>query len=168
MWAELMKSKFVRHPSSVRPSVASIISEAIPWMSFKFLVVVSLGHMPRRFLNFWKKKIFYECFSFSLTWDPIGAKTSKRYSSLKSLLNPFKPFLNFFSVVLTKAVLNVWNFEFLIFQDFCFVFVNMGHYGSENFKRLLLLQMTFESFHPFPEFSSQWSSQKNCFGFLKI
>ncbi len=30
--------------------------------------------------------------SFSLTWDPMGAKISKRYSSLKSLL---KTFLNF-------------------------------------------------------------------------
>ena len=26
----------------------------------------------------------------------MGAKTSKRYSSLKSVLNPFKLFLNFF------------------------------------------------------------------------
>ncbi len=47
-------------------------------------------------------------------WDPMGAKTSKRYSSLKSVLNPF--FSNFF-----------WIF-----------------------------------------FSSQWSSKKYCFGFLKF
>ncbi len=33
--------------------------------------------------------------NFSLTLDPIGAKTQKRYSSLKSLLNPFKLYLNF-------------------------------------------------------------------------
>ncbi len=39
--------------------------------------------------------IFYEYFSFSLTWDPMGAKSSKNYFSLKSLLNPFKLFLNF-------------------------------------------------------------------------
>ncbi len=39
------------------------------------------------FLNKKKKKIrgifFYEHFSFSLTWDPVGAKTSKRI--------PYKP-----------------------------------------------------------------------------
>ncbi len=36
----------------------------------------------------------------------MGAKTSKRYSSLKSLLNPFKLFLNFFfSVVLSGPFL---------------------------------------------------------------
>ncbi len=33
--------------------------------------------------------IFYEYFSFLFTWDPMGGKTSKCYSSLKSLLNPF-------------------------------------------------------------------------------
>ncbi len=41
-----------------------------------------------------------------------------------------------------------------------FVFVNMAPYGSENFKTLLLLQIAAESFQTFPEFSSQWSSQK--------
>ncbi len=38
-----------------------------------------------------------------------------------------------------------------------FVFVNMGPYGSEKFKMLLLttLQITAESFQTFPEFPSQ-------------
>ena len=40
-----------------------------------------------------------------------------------------------------------------------FFFVNMGRYGSENFKTLLLLQIAAESFQTTPEFSSQWSSQ---------
>ncbi len=34
-------------------------------------------------------------FSFSLIWDPMGAKTSKRYFSLKSLLNSFKLVVKF-------------------------------------------------------------------------
>ncbi len=54
-------------------------------------------------------------------------------------------------------------FDFLGF--FFFVFVNMGPYGSQNFKRLLLPQITFESFQTLSEISSQWSSQKFCFGF---
>ncbi len=41
-----------------------------------------------------------------------------------------------------------------------FVFVNMGSYGSENLKTLLLLQIAAKRFETFPEFSSQWSSQK--------
>ena len=41
-----------------------------------------------------------------------------------------------------------------------FVFANMGPYGSNNFKTLLLLQITAESFETFPKFSEQWSSQK--------
>ncbi len=40
-----------------------------------------------------------------------------------------------------------------------FVFLNMGPYGSENFKTRLPLQIAAESFQTFPEFSSQWSSQ---------
>ncbi len=35
-----------------------------------------------------------------------------------------------------------------------FVFINMGPYGSKNFKTLLLLQIAAESFQTFPEFSS--------------
>ncbi len=39
-----------------------------------------------------------------------------------------------------------------------FIFVNMGPYGSENFKTLLLLQIAAKRFETCPEFSSQWSS----------
>ncbi len=49
-----------------------------------------------------------------------------------------------------------------------FVFVNMGPYLSENFKTLLLPQITFKYFHTFSEIFSQWSSQKYCFEFLKF
>ncbi len=66
--------------------------------------------MPRKF--FWI--FFYEYFSFSVTWDPMEAKISKRYSSLKSLLNHFKIFWTFFSVVLTKVLF--WIFEILSFR----------------------------------------------------
>ncbi len=36
----------------------------------------------------------------------------------------------------------------------------MGPHGSQNLKTLLLPQITIESIQPFPEFSSQWFSQK--------
>ncbi len=43
-----------------------------------------------------KTEILLIFFSFSLTWDPMGAKIAKRYFFfLKSILNPFKLFLNF-------------------------------------------------------------------------
>ena len=90
-----MKLKFVRR-LSVHPSVASIISEVVAGISFKF---------------FW-------------------------------LLLFFLDFLRIF-----------------------FVFGNMGLYGSENFKTLLLLQIVAESFETFPEFSSQWSSQNRVWDF---
>ena len=66
-----------------------------------------------------------------------------------------------------------WIFEtFGIFEilkieilTFFFVFVNMGPKERENFKMLLLLQIVAESFHTFPEFSSQWSSQNYVWNF---
>ncbi len=44
----------------------------------------------------------------------------------------------------------------------------MGPYGRKNFKTLPLCQITFESYQTLPEFSSQLSSQKYRFGFLKF
>ncbi len=99
----------------------------------------------------------------------MGAKTSKRYFSLKPLLNPLKLFLNFLLSGPDKSTdLDFWNFQFLFFQDFFFLFINMGPYGNQNFKTLFLPQITFEYFQPFPEFSSQFSTQKYCFGLLKF
>ncbi len=46
-----------------------------------------------------------------------------------------------------------------------FVFLNMGPYGSPDFKTLFLVQIAAESFHFFPEFSSQWSTQNCCWDF---
>ncbi len=52
---------------------------------------------------------------------------------------------------LKKELKNVLFF-FFVFLRICFVFVNMGPYGSKNFKRLLL-QLTAKIFHFCPEFS---------------
>ncbi len=58
-------------PSSVcRLSVRlAIISESSAPISFKFWLLLPLGDTLRHLLFF-----FYECVSFSLTWDPMGAK----------------------------------------------------------------------------------------------
>ncbi len=118
---------------------------------FQILVVASLCHMNRLVFifekNFFWGGFFYEYFLFSLT---RGSKLSKRYSSLKPLLNPFKLFLKFLLSGSHKTtVLDYWNLEYLIFHVFFFLFVNMGLYVSQNFKTLLLHQITFESFQPF-------------------
>ncbi len=70
----------------------------------------------------------------------------------------------FFQFLKKNAFSNFWGFFF----SFCVNHVNMGPYRSQNFKRLLLLQINFESFQTFSEISSQWSSQKYCFGFFKF
>ncbi len=70
-------------------------------------------------LRFWFSQFF---FSFSLTWYPMRAKTWKSYSSLKSLLNPFTLFQNFLlSGPYTSNVLDLWNFEFMIYNDIFFL-----------------------------------------------
>ncbi len=179
MSAVLMKSKYVRHLSSVIR--VTIISEPIGQISFKFQLLFGLDHTPRRVFEFLKNKkhfpIFHvfssfllTCypmgaktsnitppsnhfrsfklllnsfsvvltrvlasrfeilswqfvmifFSLSLTWDPMGAKTSKGYSSLKPLLNLIPNFSwILFSVFPTKVLLwNFWNLDFTIFYDF--------------------------------------------------
>ncbi len=52
----------------------------------------------------------------------------------------------------------LWTFQ---------LFVNIRPYGSQNFKALLLPQITFD-FQTSTAFSSQCSSQKWCFGFLEL
>ncbi len=71
-----------------------------------------MGHMPPPFFL-----IFYEYFSFSLTWDPIGAKTSKGYSPVKSLLNPFQLFLKFSSQWSSQKYCFGFLSYFFIFQE---------------------------------------------------
>ncbi len=79
---------------------------------------------------------FNQLYSFSLTWDPMGAKISKRYSSLKSVLNHFKLFLNFLlSGPHKSAILNFWNFEFPVFNDF-FNFTIVPYGETKNFNYL--------------------------------
>ncbi len=86
----------------------------------------------------------------------MGAKIAKRHASYKSQPKDFKLFLIFLPDGPSQNYLiwDFWNFEnwdFLRFEnwnfnDFFFVSLNMGPYGSENFKMLLLLQIAVESF----------------------
>ena len=165
MSAKLIKSKFVRRPLSeikiCQSSVFRCPCRSYPrtyWAnSFLILPVASLGTYPRRFLNFWKIR------------DPLGAKTSKCYSSLKSLFQSFHTFSKFSSQCSSQKLL-FWIFEILRFWFFTifFVFFNMGPYGSQNFKMLLLPQVTCQCFQFFSEVYSEWSWQKYCFRFLKF
>ncbi len=150
------------HESEIRPSyVVRRTSVVRLWHRLSLKLLHGL-HGEKNFF-FWFFRIF---FSFSLTWDPIGAKPSKRYSSLKSLLKTFSEISSQWSwQKYCFGFLKFWVFDF---SGILFVLFNMGPYGSQNFKTLLLPQITFESFQPFPEFSSQWSSQKYRFGFLKF
>ena len=105
---------------------------------YYYLTVVS------DFWNNFEFTIFHDFFLFSLTWDPMEVKTSIRYSSLISLLNfsltspefsspwPSQKYCFGFLEVLS------WRFFTILFT-----FINMGPYGSKNFKTLLLPQINF-------------------------
>ena len=75
MSAELMKTKFVRRPSVVRlwHRLSIILSYCMDF--FQITVVASPEPYAQAVFFFFFFLIFYEYFSFSLTWDPMGAKT---------------------------------------------------------------------------------------------
>ncbi len=67
---------------------------------------------------------------------PYGGENFKMPLLAQVLAKSFQTFLNFFPNGPHKTTFGIfdnWNFN-----DFFFVFVNMEHYGSENFKTLLL------------------------------
>ncbi len=67
-----------------------------------------------------KIEILMTFFSFSLTWDPMGAKISNHYSSYKSQPKDFKLFLNFLPKKWPsqKYAWDFWNFENWNSNDF--------------------------------------------------
>ncbi len=81
-------------------------------------------------------------------------RPSVRPSVSQLFLNLMHGFLSNFSCGFLWAIRSDIIFEFLKKKIFFFFFVNMGPYGSENFKTLLLLQIAAETFQTFPEFSS--------------
>ena len=117
---------------------------------FKLFLKFLLG-VPHKSTVLWFWNFEFPDFCFVNIWDPMGAKISKRYSSRKSLLYLFKLFIRlfFFSDPHKSTVMDSWNFEFKIFHIFFFFFINMGLYGSQTFKMLLLSQITLESFQTF-------------------
>ena len=110
----------VCRPSSVRPPVrpssvrVAIISEPNARISFKFWLLLPLSHkLGCFFFAFLKKKFFYEYFSFSLTWDPMGAQISKRYSYYKSQPITLKLFSEFLPNDPHKTTFGILKIEIL-------------------------------------------------------
>ncbi len=100
----------------------------------------------------------------------MGLLSVVRPSVVRFSLNLAHGFLSNFGCCVLWAIRPDVFFIFVkkFFFDFLrifFVFVNMGPYGSEICKTLHLLQITAESFHTFPEFSPQWSSQNYVWDF---
>ena len=103
--------KIVICPSSVR---VAIISESNARISFKFwLLLRKLVHTLTLFFLIFEKNVFLSFFTNifrSLTWDPMGAKITKRYSSYKSPPKVSKLYLSFLLIVLTRLLLGFLKF----------------------------------------------------------
>ena len=80
---------------------------------FQILVVASPGPYAQTFFLIFEKNIFfltffYEYLSFSLPWESMGAKISKRYSFIQIAATGFQTlFWIFILMVLTKLL---WGF----------------------------------------------------------
>ncbi len=116
-------------------------------------------------------------FQILVVASPVPYAHKKEFFFFKTLLLPqitFESFQTFseFSSQWSSQMYCIGFLEFWVFDFsrvfFFFVFVNIGPCRSQNFKTPLLLQITFESFQAFSDFSSQWPSQKYSFDFLKF
>ncbi len=155
-------------PSSVRPC-RNYLFWTYCTDFFQILVVASLEPYTETFF-FWifEKKnsggIFYEYFSFSLTWDPMRAKISKR-SPYKSQPKVFKLLLNFLPNSPHKITLGLLKIEMLkIFVLFSLTWDPIGAkiskwYSSYKLQpKLLKLLLIFPPIGP----------RKTSFGIFKI
>ena len=84
-----------------------------------------LPHGPHKncIWDFWNFENwnFNDFFPFSLTWDPMGAKISKCYSSYKLQPNVLKLLLHFFNGPQKTTFGNFWNWnvnEFITVLDY--------------------------------------------------
>ncbi len=106
----------LRRPSSPSTACIAITSEPVKCIPSNFGCRLPWKWFRVKTDNFEQKKtcflIFFNDFlNCWLTLDPMRTNISIRYSSPKFLLYFFKHLLNFFSIVLTKVL--VWIFEIL-------------------------------------------------------
>ena len=158
-----------------------IISEPIKCISFNFQLYVALDMTQCGNWQFWKKKkqqkkqqqqkktrflIFFLWFySFLVNIRPYENQHFNTLLLPQSLLNYFKLLLNVLLNGPHKSTgLDFWSLRILILTEFS-SFLNTGPYRSENFKTLLLLEITFELFQTSVKFSLQRTSQSTVLDF---
>ncbi len=105
-----------RRPSFVRPSVRTSVkssvnsgfSETAAWIQVKFYGRLPIYHISSLLFSFCKIFSFHILtilFSFSLTWNNIGAKISKRYSSYTFIWSERNVLIN--KVVMGEKVMDL-------------------------------------------------------------
>ena len=154
------QSSWNQNLSIVRPFVSQLSLNLIHRFLSNFGCCFPWAIRSDAFWIFEKKKFHFLWIFF--VFVNMAAQISKSYSSYKSQPKAFKLFWNFLPNGPYKTTFGI--FEVLKIEILTHFF-HMGPNGSETFKTLLLLQITTKSFQTSPEFSSQWSSQKNVWDF---
>ncbi len=125
--------------------------------------------MPILFFSFLKENvflIFLRIFSFSLTWDPMGAKISKRYS-YKSQPKVFKLFLNFLPNGLPKTTFGIFEILKIEILTIVFVLLTWGPMRAKISKRYTSYKSQEKTFKPFLNFLHN-GPHKTTFGIFEI
>ncbi len=92
---------------------------------------------------------------------PSSVRPSVRRPSVTSITTEVTAWIAFkFQLWLPLVHMSSFHFFFLFFRIFFFVFVNMGPYGSQNFKTLILPQISFESFQTVYIDCTLWDSYR--------
>ena len=126
---ELLSSRHagVRRLSS---SVDIVFSDTTEWFNAKFWGQVPIHHISRPF--------FFQNFKFLIFYDHISSESTNHIHSQKSCI--------LLARVSTKVAQRILKFQSLYFCHFFFffffIFVNMGPYGGNSFKRHLLWNIT--------------------------
>ncbi len=124
--------------------------------------------MPRRCFHFWKQKIFLRIFFVSVNMGPYGRQNFKTLLLPQITFESFQTFSDSSQWSSQKYCFGFWNFECLIFREFVSFSLTWDPMGGKTSKCYSSLKSFLNPFKLFSEFSSQWYSQKYCFGLLKF
>ena len=175
----IIKSKFVQRLSSIvhasvrrwHPLFMNLLHRLIHRFLSQIYLLLTLRHTPKCVL-FWifeTFSIFFKIFFFVfVNIGPYGRQNFKTLLLLQKAARSFQTFPEVSSQRFSQNYIwDFWNFGNWNFNDFFFVFLNMGSNESDSFKTLLLLHIATKCFHTCHEFSLI-GSHKTMFGIFEL
>ncbi len=160
MSTELMKSKFARRSSVVRLWQRLSLNLLHAFPSHQIFGCCSPVPYARFFFFFLILENMYFGFFLRISFVFIqhGSKNFKKLFLLQLASENVQTLPDFFSQWSSQHY--AWNFWKFLKNEILKIFFSLEPNGIENFNTLFLLQIAAKSFQTWPDFSSQWSSQK--------